>query len=114
MLVLFTLDCWMDSEARTRQIKGWYTVAAVAGVLVFQYFWTTYTEVETIPYSRFEELLAANKISELTVGTDSIEGALKEPLPNGKRAFYTIRVDLRLAVVRSRPVPRAMSRRSRR
>ena len=29
--------------------------------------------------------------------TDSIQGSLKEPLPNGKRAFYAVRVDPQLA-----------------
>jgi cell division protease FtsH len=87
----------MDSDTRKRQVMGWYTVAAVMGVLLFQYFWTTYTQVETIPYSKFEELVAQNKIAEVTIGSDSIEGSLKEPLPSGKRAFYTVRVDPDLA-----------------
>lgn len=75
---------------------GWYAVAAVIGVLLFQYFWTAYTQIETIPYSQFEQLLAEDKITEVTVGADSIEGTLKEPLPSGKRSFFVVRVDPRL------------------
>jgi hypothetical protein len=41
-----------------------------------------YTQVETIPYSQFEQLLNENKISEVLVGHDSIQGTLKQPLPD--------------------------------
>ena len=87
----------MEPEARKRQVMIWYTVAAVVGVLLFQYAWVTYSQVETLPYSDFERLLGEGKIAEVTVGADSIQGSLKEPLPDGKRSFYAIRVDPRLA-----------------
>ena len=53
------------------------------GVLLLQYFSTSYSEVETIPYSQFEQLLNADRIAEVTVKTDSIEGRLVDPLPSG-------------------------------
>ena len=87
----------MEPDVRKRQIMIWYTVAAVIGVLVFQYFWATYSQIETIPYSEFERLLSEGKVAEVTVGADSIQGSLKEPLPGGKRAFFAIRVDPQLA-----------------
>jgi cell division protease FtsH len=87
----------METEARKRQIMVWYTIAAVLGVLLLQYFWSSYSQVETIPYSEFERLLNEGKVTEVTVRTDSVEGLLKEPLPNGKRAFFTVRVDPQLA-----------------
>jgi len=87
----------MEPEGRKRQIMIWYTVAAVIGLLLFQYFWMSYSQIETIPYSQFEQLLSEGKVSEVTVGADSIEGTLKEPLPNGKRVFYAVRVDPQLA-----------------
>ena len=77
----------MDSEARKRQIMVWYTLAAVLGVLLLQYFIASYSEVETIPYSQFEQLLNADKIAEVTVKTDSIQGRLVDALPSGKKAF---------------------------
>jgi len=86
----------MESEARKRGIMIWYTIAAVIGVLLFQYFWMSYSQIETIPYSEFESLLGEGKVAEVTVGTDSIQGSLKEPLPSGKRAFFVIRVDPQL------------------
>jgi cell division protease FtsH len=87
----------MEAEVRKRQILIWYTVAAVVGVLLFQYFWLSYSQIETIPYSEFERLLGDGKVAEVTVGADSIEGTLKEPLPSGKRVFFAIRVDPQLA-----------------
>jgi cell division protease FtsH len=83
----------MESDDRRRQIMIWYVLAAVFGVLIFQQFWSSYSQVETISYSQFETLLDQNKITEVTVGADSIQGTLKEALPDGKRQFYAVRVD---------------------
>lgn len=66
-------------------------------LVVLQFGLTTYSSIETIPYSQFEQLLAQDKIAEVSVGSDMIQGKLKEPLPNGKSAFITARVDMALA-----------------
>src|SRR3974377_1090598 len=87
----------MEPEARKRQIMIWYSIAAVIGVLLFQYFWVTYSQVATIPYSEFERLLSEGKVAEVTVGADSVQGTLKEALPDRKRAFFAVRVDPQLA-----------------
>jgi cell division protease FtsH len=86
----------MEADARKRQIMIWYTMAAVIGMLALQYFLLSYSQIETIPYSEFERLLKDGKITEVTVGADTIEGTLNEPLPSGKRLFYTVRVDPQL------------------
>ena len=65
--------------------------------MLIQYVWLVYTQVETIPYSQFEQLLNENKISEVLVGHDFIQGTLKQPLPDGRKLFYTVRVDPALA-----------------
>jgi hypothetical protein len=70
-----------------------YTIAAVIGVLIVQHFWSTYSQIETIPYSEFEQLLNENKIDEVTISADAVQGTLKEALPNGKREFFAVRVD---------------------
>jgi cell division protease FtsH len=87
----------MEPKARKRQIIIWYITAAVIGVLLLQYFWASNSQVETIPYSQFEQLLGQDKVVEVTVGADSIRGSLKEPLPSGKHDFVTTRVDPQLA-----------------
>ena len=86
-----------ESDARKRQFMIWYVLAAMFGVLLFQQFWTSYSQVETIPYSQFETLLDQDKVAEVTVGVDSIQGKLSESLPSGKREFFTVRVDPQLA-----------------
>jgi len=87
----------MEPDARKRQFLIWYVLAALMGVLLFQQFWTSYTQVETIPYSQFEILLDQGKVAEVTVSTDAVQGTLKEALPNGKREFFAVRVDPQLA-----------------
>jgi len=87
----------MEPNARKRQFLIWYVLAAFLGILLFQQFWTSYTQVETVPYSQFEALLDGGEVAEVTVGTDSIQGTLKEPLPSGKREFFAVRVDPQLA-----------------
>ena len=86
-----------EPEERKHQFATWYFFAAFLGVLLIQYLWLQFSQVETIPYSQFEQLLAENKISEVSVGSDTIRGALKEPLPDGRKLFYTVRVDPALA-----------------
>ena len=86
----------MEPDVRKRQIMIWYTIAAVVGVLLFQQFWSSYSQIQTIAYSEFERLLDEGKIAEVTVGTDAVQGSLKEPLPSGKREFFAIRVDPQL------------------
>jgi cell division protease FtsH len=86
-----------DPSSRKRNITLWYISAALLGVLLLQWAVSTYAQVETVPYSQFEELLSQGKVSEVVVGQDMIQGSLKEPLPSGKKAFITARVDPQLA-----------------
>src|ERR1700686_1912975 len=74
-----------------------YIFAAFLGVMLIQFLWLRFTQIETIPYSQFEQLLAENKVSEVLVGTETVQGTLKEPFPDGRKLFYTVRVDPELA-----------------
>ncbi|MBV9112669.1 MAG: ATP-dependent zinc metalloprotease FtsH [Hyphomicrobiales bacterium] len=86
-----------EPEERKHQFATWYIFAAFLGVMLIQFLWLRFTQVETIPYSQFEQLLTDNKISEVLVGTDTIQGTLKNPFPDGRKLFYTVRVDPALA-----------------
>ena len=86
-----------EPEERKHQFATWYIFAAFLGVMLIQYLWLQYTQVETIPYSQFGQLLDENKISEVLVGSDTIQGTLKEPFPDGRKLFSTTRVDPELA-----------------
>ncbi len=87
----------MEPDEKKRQIHVWYVLAALVLLLAFQVLRATYEEVEQIPYSRFEQLLAEDGISEIVVGESRIEGTLKTPTADGKRRFVTLRVDPVLA-----------------
>jgi len=51
-----------EPEERKHQFATWYIFAAFLGVMLIQYLWLQYTQIETIPYSQFEELVDQNKI----------------------------------------------------
>jgi cell division protease FtsH len=86
-----------DHEDRKRDFLTWYVFVAMLGIFLFQFFWISYSQVETIPYSQFERLVADGKVVDVIVGQHSIQGNLKEPLADGRRSFVTNRVDPDLA-----------------
>ena len=88
-----------DPSQRKQAVAMGYVFAAAIGVLVVQWVFTTYNTIETIPYSQFEQLVSYDKVAEVDVGQDSIQGKLKdnEKLPSGKQAFVTARVDPQFA-----------------
>lgn len=79
------------------QINGWYIVAAVLAVLAIQQWWIERQQVETIPYSQFEEMIDAGKIQSVRVTDKYVTGTLKETPPDGRKRFVTVRVEPALA-----------------
>jgi len=79
------------------QINMWYTVAVVLGILMIQQWWAERQRVEPIPYSQFEALVQAGKVTEVYVTENFIRGTVKEPLADGRRQFITTRVEPALA-----------------
>jgi cell division protease FtsH len=79
------------------QINLWYTVAAVLAIVFIQQWWAEQQRVETIPYSQFEALVKAGKVTEVYVTENFIRGTAKEPLADGRRMFITTRVEPALA-----------------
>ena len=77
----------MDRKA---QINGWYLVAAILAVLAIQHWWIESRQVETIPYSQFEEMIDAGRLRDVRVGDKYITGTLKEA--DGQKRFVTVRV----------------------
>jgi cell division protease FtsH len=80
----------MDKKA---QIHFWYVILAVLGMLLIQSLYLESTQIPSIPYSRFEQLLDQNKIAEIGIAQDYIRGTLKKPEPDGLKDFITTRVD---------------------
>ncbi|MGY3534477.1 ATP-dependent zinc metalloprotease FtsH [Bradyrhizobium sp. USDA 4452] len=86
-----------DQVSRKQTMATGMIFAGGILLLVLQFFLTSRISIETISYSQFEQLLAQEKVAEVTVGSDTIQGRLKEQLPSGKSAFVTARVDMALA-----------------
>jgi cell division protease FtsH len=86
-----------DPTPRKQGITIGYFVAAGIGMLLLQWALASYSQIDTIPYSQFEQLVAEGGVTEVAVGQDSIQGKLKDKLPSGKSAFVTARVDAALA-----------------
>ena len=68
-----------------------YVAIALLGVLLIHDLWVGYRSVETIPYSEFQRFLREQKVAEVVVSKDSIQGVLKTP-DKGKKRFVTTRV----------------------
>jgi cell division protease FtsH len=91
----------MDSNEmdKKQQWHAWYFVAAIFGVLLIAQLWAFGQNVAAIPYSQFIDDLNGNKIAEVRVSGDYIEGEWKEAQTNGAKSFVTTRVPPQLADV---------------
>jgi cell division protease FtsH len=78
---------------RQHHINFWYAIIALSIVLMIQAYWATSQHIETIPYSKFEELLKAGAVKDIAVGRDTITGTLKQPAQNEKPHFSVVRID---------------------
>ena len=82
---------------KQQQWHLWYILVAIMGVSLLAQLWSAEQRVVTIPYSQFLDDLKANKIAEVRVSGDYIEGDWKEPQKNGAKSFTTTRVAPELA-----------------
>lgn len=85
----------MNTNGKTR-FHTWYWVAAFAGLMLFQYFFTVGQQRANIPYSQFQTYLAEGRIAEVAVSDRFIQGRFKEP-QDGRPMFITTRVEPDLA-----------------
>ncbi|HWA42486.1 MAG TPA: ATP-dependent zinc metalloprotease FtsH [Hypericibacter adhaerens] len=79
----------MDKQ---QTFNTWYFLAAIAGVLLLQYLFSTVQQVQPISYSEFQDQLKSGKIAEITVTETQISGTYKTPETNGVLYFVTRRV----------------------
>ncbi len=75
----------------------WYVVFAILGVLWLRDLYVTATQVEPIPYSQFEQDLKADRIKDIAISNNVIQGTYKTPRPDKRTRFVTTRVDPELA-----------------
>ncbi len=77
---------------KKHQFNLTYLLIAFGLLLLFQSWWVGYSQVETIPYSQFQDLLKNKQIEKVVVGPSHIEGEFKTP-QNGKKYFTTTQVN---------------------
>ena len=88
-----TSNMAMASMDKKIQFHMWYVIAAVAVVLLLQGLWRSYQEVETIPYSEFQNDLRNGKVDDIVVTESHISGTLKNASAGQPYRFVTDRVE---------------------
>ncbi len=86
----------MDKKS---QINFWFVIVAILGLLLIQNLYSQYTQVEPIPYSRFQHFLEEGRVAEIAITEHQIFGTLKEKNADGIKDFVTTRVEPDLAEV---------------
>src|ERR1700756_335293 len=84
---------------RKTKINIWYVVVALAGFMLVQGFYQQSKQYTTIPYSRFEQLLDQDKIDQVWIEQNTIQGTLRKPEKDDLKQFVTTRVTPDLAAV---------------
>ncbi|RPE72471.1 membrane protease FtsH catalytic subunit [Tibeticola sediminis] len=84
----------MDAQQRWN-IGYWIT--ALLLLLTLQSWWQTQQQVETVPYSAFEQALAEGRVAEVLIGEKLVTGKLKTPEANGKTVLVATRVEPEMA-----------------
>ena len=69
----------------------WYALIAVWGVLFLHNYIASCYQIQVIPYSEFLKLLKENKITEVAVRANQIQGKFKQE--DKVNQFRTVRVD---------------------
>ena len=75
----------------------WYALATLLALLVLQSMWSQAVRMEQIPYSQFQTYLAEDRVEEVRIGRDRIQGKLRAPKEDEAPRFSTVRVDEELA-----------------
>jgi len=80
---------------KQHKFSMWYVLLGIWVVLIIQNLLFTAMSIETIPYSRFLELLRTHAVTEVAVTENQIQGKMRTADdPDGKgKLFKTIRVD---------------------
>ncbi|AEJ02111.1 ATP-dependent metalloprotease FtsH [Nitrosomonas sp. Is79A3] len=78
-------------------INFWFVIVALLSLLLIQNLYSQYTQVEPIPYSRFQHFLEEGRVAEIAITEHQIFGTLKEKHADGFKDFVTTRVEPELA-----------------
>jgi membrane protease FtsH catalytic subunit (EC 3.4.24.-) len=79
------------------QVHLGYWLLAIALMFMVQSLWSSYSNVQTVPYSEFQTYLKEGRIKDVVIGGQTITGTLKSPDANGKSLVVAVRVEPQLA-----------------
>jgi len=86
---------WGWIMEKHHKFSVWYVLLGIWLVLIAQQYLGAFFSIEVIPYSQFLNLLKENKITEVAISANQIQGKMKgEGVGGGKeKMFRSIRVD---------------------
>ncbi len=91
-IILEIKDKNKDSEKKTKNFTFLYFIVAIIAIFMIHSYLSFRTEIKTIPYSEFKTLVSQNKISDLTIDNEKIQGTMAQE--EGKKTkFMTSRVE---------------------
>ncbi|UJP05728.1 MAG: ATP-dependent zinc metalloprotease FtsH [Nitrosomonas sp.] len=76
-----------------------FIITALVTLLLVQHLYSQYTQIQPIPYSRFQQLLEQGQVAEIAITENQIFGTLKEKHADGYKDFVTTRVEPELAEI---------------
>src|SRR6516164_8976457 len=82
----------MDQTDKKYHINFWYIIGVVLAMLLIQDLYLESRKLSPIPYSQFEKLVDEDKVKEVWISQNQIQGTLKEAQPDGVKDFITTRV----------------------
>jgi len=80
---------------KRQKFSIWYVLLGIWIVLLLQNALSSYLAIRTIPYSEFLELLKENRVSEVAISANQIQGKMITDMknPSSTELFKTVRVD---------------------
>jgi cell division protease FtsH len=78
---------------KRQKFSIWYVLLGVWFVLILQNYLTGMFAIKTLPYSEFLKLLKENKIIEVAISANQIQGKIKAEANGKDQMFKTVRVD---------------------
>ena len=78
---------------KRQKFSIWYVLLGIWVVLILQNYLTTMFAIKTIPYSEFLKLLKENKVIEVAISANQIQGKIKDDAVGKEQQFKTVRVD---------------------
>ena len=88
---------WLRVWWATGDGYDWYVLFAVFAIFTLHDLYLQWKSVEPLPYSEFQNLLKQGQVKEISIRDNTIQGELKQALPDGRQKFVTTRVDPGLA-----------------